>query len=112
MKKSAAMAGLVPMLVAGGALFWLAVRPCEPIAQANSQAPVASVWFDGVTVTPNPPEVDVESLPKAPKPQAKPMAHPAPKSGCHWMTPFYKTNGWRPLDTTEGGQVQFWYCGK
>jgi hypothetical protein len=110
MKKSTArtvLAGLVP-LVAGSALFWLSVRPCEPVAQANT-GPAPSVWFDGVTVTPAPPEVDVESLPKvqAPRPLAHPAKTPAPASS-HW-TPPTPVCDWYPMNMgTIGSRV--WYC--
>jgi hypothetical protein len=111
MKNRVALAGLVPMLVAGGALFWLSVRPCEPVAQASEPVVVGSVWIGETTVTPAPPEVDVESLPRVPQASARPMAHPTKKhQGCEKTTPYWQTNGWRPLDSTEGGFVQFWYC--
>lgn len=86
MKKSVAWASTVPMLVAGGALLWISVRPCEPVAQA-AEAPVLQVGTVEI-VGEYVPEVDVESLPRVP---TKGVAHTAAKPAmvCNEQNPAY-----------------------
>jgi len=101
---------MLPMVVSGLALGWLAVRPCEPVAQANTEQTVLQMpeqTIYGETV----PEVDVESLPKvSTQGSRKGVAHTSVKKPCHLTTLYPDTNGWRDLDSSEGGRVQAWYC--
>lgn len=46
MKSRTAWAGLMPCLIGGAALAWLALRPCEPVAQASEPSPKAPMAQD------------------------------------------------------------------
>jgi len=109
MKKSAAWAGIVPMLVAGGALFWLAVRPCEPVAQAASEDDGVRVWVGEITFGPAIPEVSVESLPRVP---AKPLAHTSRKTAtaCTEESADYSCSWQDLLQGTVDTRVQVCGC--
>ena len=107
MKRSVAFAGMVPMLVAGGALFWLAVRPCEPVAQASEET--GRVWVGEVVLEPAIPEVSVESLPRV---HANPLAHTSRKvpTPCTQESPDYSCSWQGLLQGTVDTRVQVCAC--
>ena len=107
-KNALAMGSVLPMLVGGAALLWLAVRPCEPVAQAKEE-PTYKMWVGEVTFGPGIPEVDVESLPRV---HAKPLAHPAAKTAmaCTPESPDY-TCEWKALAVHVLGDSEVQMCG-
>jgi hypothetical protein len=101
MKKRTAWAAVLPCLVAGSALLWISVRPCEPVAQAQEPS-VLKIWPPiEVVSTAEPPEVDVESLPRM---RANPPAHPAhrPAMACNEKNPAWHCDYLRPSWSSVG----------
>jgi hypothetical protein len=86
-KKHVAWAALVSMVAGGGALLWLAVRPCEPVAQASAGPSVLYMPEQTIVSDPLPPEMSVEDLPKVRQVSAKPMAHISAKKLAHAADP-------------------------
>lgn len=111
MKSRIALAGVVPMLVAGGALFWMAVRPCEPVAQAHESLVTVPALERPLALQ----EPNVVVVPEITIVAGYPQGSRGSLAGvsnkpCRWSNDYPETNGWRDLDSDENGRVQVTSC--